>query len=102
MSKVDKLKDVISSRQTNESTANLAKLRRTYDADMGVLKENIRKSEERAEGLHAWADLQSNSHKKEIETLERANAVLRNDITKFIAKADSESLKLQQELQNEN
>lgn len=88
LSNVDNLKDELSSRQENESTANLLKLRRTYGANVCLLKEKPEKSEKREDGLHAWVDLQSNSRKKEIETLQKANGVLRTDIVTLTTRAD--------------
>lgn len=49
---------------------------------MGALKEKLRNSEEQAARLHAWNDLQWNCGKKEIKTLEKANAALRTDIAR--------------------
>lgn len=52
LSEVDKLKDQISSRQNNESNLKMAELHGTYDEDLGVLKEKLRNSVERVNGLH--------------------------------------------------
>lgn len=52
LSEVDKLRDELYSRLSTESTTKLAKLRQIYDSDIFWLKEKLRKSEERAYGLH--------------------------------------------------
>lgn len=88
--KGNRLKNDLSSRQSNESTAYVAELRRTYDAYVGVLKEKLRESEGRTDGLHARVYLQSNSRKKEIKTLKKGSAVLRTDITRLTAETYSE------------
>lgn len=64
-----------------------------------MLNEKLRKSEEPADGLHGWVDLQSNSCKKKVENLKKSNAFLRSKIAKLTATADSEGLKVRQKLQ---
>lgn len=46
-----KLNEEFTSRQTNEFTAKLPEVCRTYGADLGVLKERLRKSLEQLDGL---------------------------------------------------
>lgn len=55
---------------------------------MSEFKEELRKTEELADALHARTDLQSNNHEKEIDTLNKENAVLRTTIAKLTAKAN--------------
>lgn len=74
---VNKLKDELASRQSYEYTAKLAEFRRAYDSDVGALKGQLQKSENRADGLHACADLQCNSRTKDKESSEKTNAFLR-------------------------
>lgn len=90
LSKVDKVKDDLSSRQDNESIAKLAELCVTYVADVGGFKTKLQKSEERGCGLPAWPYLQSNSHNTEKGNLKKANTVLSSHIAKLMAKTDSE------------
>lgn len=63
------------------------------------LRERLQNSEERADRLYAWGDLQSNSRTKKITSLKSTNAGLRAEIAELISKAKSERAKLQQELQ---
>lgn len=57
-SDVKKSKNGLFSPQSNAFAAKLEELRRTYDDDMHVLEQKLRKSEQRAHGVHFWADLQ--------------------------------------------
>lgn len=56
------------------------------------------KTEEEANGLHAWPNSHFNSRKKEMEALDNASAVLHIWITKLTTRADSDRMKLQQKL----
>lgn len=53
LSKDNKLKYELASRQNSASTAMFAELCRTHDANVGALKEQLQKSEKIAYGLHA-------------------------------------------------
>lgn len=98
---VGALKDNISSMQRNEPIAKLVNLRAAYDTDVGKWKEKVRGSEERAEGLHVCADLQSVTHKNQIETFKKMNEALRVSIGAVSARIDSEDLELEQELKKD-
>lgn len=56
LSELNKLRVNLSSRQGNASTEKLAELYRTFDPDVGMLGEELRKREEHADGLYAFAD----------------------------------------------
>lgn len=101
-SKVSELKDQLASEQDIASTLKFVELRRTYDTVVRGLKDNLQKSGKRGDGVHVWTDSPSNSHKYEIEALQKANAVLRTDTIILTGNADSERVKLQQKLQKGN
>lgn len=100
--KVKELKNELSSRQNKKPTVNLVELYQTFEANVDLFNEKLRKNKEGANGPHSWANLQSSHRKKEIETLQKEKAALRTDIAQCTAKPDSERLMLQQELQKEN
>lgn len=64
--------------------------------------EQLENSEERADELHALAELQSDSLKGKMAALKNANVGLRAEIFEFTIEADLKRVTLQHELQKKN